>query len=155
VFVFWAARRSQVHKRAMRYGQRAFVHQYAASRGLREEDERAFHAHFMRLDLPGPARNVMLGRPAAIGRDARVLLCSDPSGDSPGFEAVVVEAPGGAAPSLDLPPDEDTKLELQDGYVVAHRRTAPGVGPSVEGLDALCRIADATAAGLPRVEPYS
>ena len=30
-FLFWAARRSQIQKRAQRYGQRAFVNEYAAS----------------------------------------------------------------------------------------------------------------------------
>jgi hypothetical protein len=154
-FLFSVARRSQVQRRAQRYGQRAFVHQYARSRRLDEEDARAFHARFLHLDLPGPARNVMFGRHPATGRETRVLLCSDPSRQSPGFEVAVVEAPAGAAASLDPPTDETTKLELHDGYIVAHHPTAAGVGPSVAGLDALCRIADAAASGSARVEPYS
>ena len=144
-FLFVAARQSQVQKRAMRYGQRAFVHQYASSRGLREEDERAFHARFLRLDLPGPARNVMFGRPAGIGRDARVVLCSDLSGASAGFEVVIVQiAEAGAR--LDLSPDGDpVTVEAQDGHLVAYRPTKPETGPSLASLDDLCRRADEAA----------
>ena len=125
-FLLWAARRSQVTKRALRYGQRAFVVQYAAARGLEHEDPKAFHARFLRLDLPGPARNVMFGRHSETDRETRVLLCSDPSGQSAGFEVAVVPGPGGP--------------------VVISQATAAGVGPSVAGLDDVSRRA-AEAAG--------
>jgi len=125
-FLFWAARRSQVQKRAMRYGQRAFVIKYAAARGLEHEDPRAFHARFLRLDLPGPARNVMFGRHSVTGRETRVLLCSDPSGASAGFEVALVAGP--------------------DGPAVASQATPAQTGPSVEGLDDVARRA-AEAAG--------
>jgi hypothetical protein len=143
----WAARRSQVQKRALLYGQRAFVHEYASSRGLRLEDEREFHARFLHLDLPGPARSVMFGRPAEIDRDARLLLCSDTSGASAGFEAAVVEA-SAARCAPDTPAGEDgIAVETQGGCVIAYRPTKPGVGPSVEGLDAVSRRAAAAAGG--------
>ena len=143
----WVAHRSQVRKRALLYGQRAFVHEYAASRRLRREDEREFHARFLHLDLPGPARSVMFGRPAGIDRDARLLLCSDTSGASAGFEAAVVEA-AATAGAIDEPAGEDgIAVETQGGCVVAYRPTKPGVGPSVEGLDAVSRRAAAAAAG--------
>lgn len=120
-FLFWAARRSQVQKRAQRYGQRAFVIEYAAARGLEHEDPRAFHARFLRLDTPGPARNVMFGRHSVTDRETRVLLCSDPSGQSAGFEVAVVAGKRGPA--------------------VIHQPAQSGTGPSVAGLDDVARRA--------------
>ena len=70
-FLFWAARRSQVTKRALRYGQRAFVIQYAAARGLEHEDAKAFHARFLRLELRGPGAERDVRAPLGDGpRDA-------------------------------------------------------------------------------------
>jgi hypothetical protein len=150
-FLFWVARKSQVQKRAHRYGQRAFAQQYAASRDLEHEDPTAFHARFLRLDLPGPARNVMFGRPAGIAREARVLLCSDPSGTSAGFEVVVIPAPDGTAGAPASPAGDDSaKLELQGGYLVVYRPVQPGTGPTLEGLDSLARRADEATAALAR-----
>ena len=143
----WVAYRSQVQRRALLYGQRAFVHEYAASRDLRLEDEREFHARFLHLDLPGPARSVMFGRPAGVDRDTRLLLCSDPSGASAGFEVAVVEA-SATTGAIDEPAGEDgIAVETQAGCVIAYRPTKPGVGPSVAGLDAVSRRAATAAAG--------
>ena len=138
-FLFWAARRSQVQKRARRYGQRAFVVEYARSRDLEHEDPRAFHARFLRVGLPGPARNVMFGRHPATQRETRVLLCTDQSGQSAGFEVAVVPAPDGAAPSEPAASGDGALVLVEDGHVVASRPTARDVGPSVDGLDAVAR----------------
>ena len=144
-FLFWAARRSQVQKRARRYGQRAFVVEYARSRGLDHEDPRAFHARFLRLDLPGPARNVMYGRHPATDRETRVLLCSDPSGQSAGFEVAVVPAAEDGAP-VQPPQAEGLSVRVGDGYAVASRPTAADTGPSIAGLDAVARAAATSSA---------
>jgi hypothetical protein len=145
-FLFWAARRSQVQKRALLYGQRAFVVEYARSRGLEHEDPKAFHARFLRLDLPGPARNVMYGRHPATGRETRLLLCSDPSGQSAGFEVAVVPTAGltaGAAAGT----EQNVAVSVDDGYVVASKPAPSDAGPSIEDLDAVARRASDAAGG--------
>ena len=63
----------------------------------------------------------MFGRHSVTDRETRVLLCSDPSGQSAGFEVAVVAG--------------------RDGPVVVHQPTQPGTGPSVEGLDDVSRRA--------------
>ncbi len=141
-FLFVAARRSQISKRALRYGQRAFVHEYARSRGLEEEDEKAFHARFLRLDLPGPARNVMRGRLPGTNREGRVLLCSDLGGTSAGFGVVVIPAPE-LSESPRQGDDDPFRIELQHGQLIAYRSVNKLGELTVESLDELCRAADA------------
>lgn len=148
-FLFWVARKSQVQKRAQRYGQRAFVAQYAASRGLENEEPTAFHARFLRVELPGPARNVMFGRHRVTDRETRVLLCSDQSGASAGFEVAVVQGQAGQEGPA-AAGDDSVTVEAKNGYVVASRPTKGGVGPSIAGLDEVCQLANAAAAGLER-----
>jgi hypothetical protein len=146
VFLFWAARRSQVQKRALRYGQRAFVVEYARSRGLEHEDPKAFHARFLRLDLPGPARNVMFGRHPATDRETRLLLCSDPSGRSAGFE-VAVGPTTGLTTGTAAVTEESIAVSVDDGYVIASKAAPSDAGPSIEGLDAVARRASDAAGG--------
>jgi hypothetical protein len=153
VFLFWAARRSQVQKRAQRYGQRAFVVEYAAARGLEHEDPKAFHARFLRVGLPGPARNVMYGRHSQTERETRILLCQDPTGTTPGFEVAVIPAPDGAAPADSR--DGDITLRVDDGYIVAFRAAEAGAGPSIAGLDAVARAANSAARGVAAPAPTS
>jgi hypothetical protein len=141
-FLFWAARRSQVQKRARRYGQRAFVIEYARSRDLEQEDPKAFHARFLRVRLPGPARNVMYGRHPATDREMRLLLCSDQSGQSAGFEVAVAPVGEGATADANNR-TEGTTVRIDDGYAMAFRATPPETGPSIEGLDAVARAAAA------------
>jgi hypothetical protein len=151
-FLFWAARRSQVQKRAQRYGQRAFVVEYAAARGLEHEDPKAFHARFLRVGLPGPARNVMYGRHPQTGRETRILLCQDPTGTTAGFEVAVVPPPDAGA-RADPPRDGDITVRADDGYIVAFRATEAGAGPSIAGLDAVASAADSAARGVPAPTP--
>ena len=142
-YLFVLARRSQIDRRALRYGPRAFVNEYAAARGLKQEDAKAFHARFLRVKLPGPARNVLYGRHPATARETRLLLCSDQSGQSAGFEVAVVPAAEGAV-SADAPSRDGISVLVDDGYAIASRPTPSDTGPSVEGLDRVARaVADA------------
>jgi hypothetical protein len=66
-----------IRQGAARYGQEAFVREYARSRGLALEDGRRFHARNVRLPLPGIADHALKGRLGARKLEAELVLLSD------------------------------------------------------------------------------
>ncbi len=104
----------------------AALKQYADKHGLALESGRAV-----------TAGSLVRVRAASDHSLSGPLLGSDPSGQSAGFEVAIAPAAEGAANRAESAGAEGVTMQFDGGYVVASRPTAAGVGPSVEGLDAV------------------
>lgn len=131
-FFFRMTRRSQIDKRAAAYGKIALIDSYARKRGLEVVDPRAFHAEFMRIDFPGPARFVMRGKLPGIDLEGFLLLCHDPAQGAGYHLAMMPTAAHGADGG------DGFSAEVQLGQLLVYSPVDSSTGASVAGLDAVC-----------------
>lgn len=132
-----------IRRAAARYGQEAFVREYARSRGLALEDGRRFHSDHVRLPLPGVASHALRGRFGEAELEAELVLLSDRrhSYRPVHWNLLATRMPGGEASAAELQAGEYYLTRQEDDVLVFRR----GRSPADRSAHALDRFSDEAA----------